>query len=283
MLQRMLSILLVALVAFGLMMQDAQAKRFGGGRSFGYSRAASSYSKSSFSRNHSNLSHGLGQKTSSMGRWFGPLAGLLTGGLLASLFMSHGIGSGILSWLLVGGLLFVLITLLRAKKQTSPYSHAYHRENQSFARDAMAQFMQNNQQNTSTLSSHPIGFDEASFLRDAKVQFTRLQTAYDQKNLDDIRTFTTPEVFAEIQMQLHERGNEENKTAVISIDAALLDVEDQAQAVSGVEMQAMLASVRFTGLIQENRHEPATQINEIWHFRKEVADQHWVVAGVQQH
>ena len=78
----------------------------------------------------------------------GPLAGLAVGGLLASLFMSNGIGSGILSWLLVGGLMLVsFITLIRNKMQPKPqYRQDNNRQDykNNFAQDAAAQFMHNN-------------------------------------------------------------------------------------------------------------------------------------------
>ncbi|MCP6640128.1 TIM44-like domain-containing protein, partial [Klebsiella pneumoniae] len=38
----------------------------------------------------------------------------------------------------------------------------------------------------------PAGFDTEAFLRSAKVYFVRLQAAWDQGNLADIREFTTP-------------------------------------------------------------------------------------------
>lgn len=284
MLRTFLSILLISLVTLGLFIHDADAKRFGGGRSFGTSRSASSFSRPSpaYNQNYSNSQSQFGRAASPMSRWFGPLAGLLTGGLLASLFMNHGLGSGILSWLLVGGLLFVLITLFRNKSQAAPrYQRAAENHNHQFARDAASQFMHNSRASSST-HSQPMGFDETAFLRDAKVQFIRLQAAYDQKNVNDIREFTTPEVYAEIQLQLQERGQSDNKTHVMSLEAELLDVENAAQQVSGTEMQTQTASVRFTGLIQENANEPAALVNEIWHFKKEIATPHWLVAGVQQ-
>jgi predicted lipid-binding transport protein (Tim44 family) len=272
----------VSLITFGILIHDAEAKRFGGGRSFGVSRSASSFSRpnSGLGQNYSQ-SQRLGQTASPMSRWLGPLAGLAAGGLLASLFMSNGLGSGILSWLLVGGLFLVLFTLIRGKMQPKPY---YKQDNQNnFAREASANFMNNNSRSYSAaVNNYPLGFDADSFLRDAKLQFIRLQAAYDQKNLQDIREFTSPEVFAEIQLQLQEQGNVENKTDVVSLQAELLDVATESQMISGADMQSMVASVRFNGLIQEDRNEPAASINEVWHFKKDVASLRWIVAGVQQ-
>jgi predicted lipid-binding transport protein (Tim44 family) len=44
----------------------------------------------------------------------------------------------------------------------------------------------------------------------------------------DIREFTTPEVFAELKMQITERGAQTDYTDVVSIDAELLGIETSA-------------------------------------------------------
>lgn len=289
MLRSFLSILFISLISLGLFLHDAQAARFGGGRSFGISRSASSFSRSApnpapaFGQSYSRTQSGYNRPMAGMGRWFGPLAGLLTGGLLASLFMSNGFASGILSWVLVGGLILVLLNLFRQRQQPNMRYQSYQDGRHSFAQEAMSQFMR---QGHSATNAHtrvsPLGFDESGFLRDAKVNYIRLQAAYDQKNLNDIREFTTPEVFAEIQMQLQERGAADNKTHVLSLDAELVNLENASQMLSGAEMQSHLASVRFTGMVQENPDQPAALVNEIWHFKKDVASPRWMVAGVQQ-
>lgn len=282
MLRNFLSILLMVFVTVGLFMQDADARRFGGGRSFGISRSTSSFARTSPSMGQSAYRQPYGQTASPMSRWMGPLAGLAAGGLLASLFMGHGVGSGILSWLLVGGLFFVLLSFLRNRMQPKPvYREDYRSQH---AHDNISAFAARQHERTyaAPVNNYPIGFDTPTFLRQAKASFIRLQAAYDQKDLNDIREFTSPEVFAEIQLQLQERGIAENKTDVISLEAELLNVDGQLQSVSGAEMQTMIASVRFTGMIQEDRQLPAANVSEVWHFKKEVGSLRWLVAGVQQ-
>ena len=262
--RKFLSILLVLFATVGILAQDAEARRFGGGRSFGISRSTSSFARPSSA---------MTQNRPSMNKWMGPLAGLAIGGLLASLFMSNGIGSGILSWLLVGGLFLILFSFLRNRMQPKPSYQRDDYRNQQFTQKNEA-FEQPRYSNAQNYNSYPSGFDAPSFLREAKSQFIRMQAAYDQKNMNDIREFTTPEVFAEIRLQFDERGIAENKTDVISLEAVLLDVEN--------EMQGMIATVRFNGMIQEDKELPAEAINEIWHFKKEVNNLRWLVAGVQQ-
>src|SRR5262249_47432158 len=71
----------------------------------------------------------------------------------------------------------------------------------------------------------PADFDVNGFLRVAKVNFLRLQAAWDAKNLADIREFTTPEVFAEIRMQMDEGKGAVDSTEVLDLDATLLGIE----------------------------------------------------------
>ena len=128
---------------------------------------------------------------------------------------------------------------------------------------------------TSSTSNIPADFPVESFIRNGKMSFIRLQAANDRKDLDDIREYTTPEVFAEIAMQLQERGNEPQKTDVIQLNAELLTVVD--------EGNFSIASVRFTGQLTENNGAPEN-IDEIWHVQKDVRDDKsvWLLAGIQQ-
>jgi predicted lipid-binding transport protein (Tim44 family) len=71
----------------------------------------------------------------------------------------------------------------------------------------------------------PADFDEVVFLRHAKSNFIRLQAAWDKADANDIREFTTPEVFAELKLQIAERGATPDFTDVVTIDAQLLGIE----------------------------------------------------------
>lgn len=254
MMRTICSCLFILLLSFGLLVQEASAKRFGGGRSFGMQRSHSSFS--SYKPHNTATS---GQKTNTK-RWGGLLGGLLVGGLLASLFMGHGLANGLITWLILGSLLFFLLRFFRRSMQPAMQSGSGTGWQQNIRESA--------HHNTSTLAD----FIPEAFLRQAKVSFVRLQTAYDQKNLQDLSSFTAPEVFAEIKMQLAERGNEPNTTEVLHLEAELLDASQQ----SG----SMVASVRFTGSIKENGE--INSLNEVWHFRQFAPSNEWLVGGIQQ-
>lgn len=266
----LISCLLITLLSFGLLINEASAKRFGGGRSFGVQRSQSSM----FSPNKAATAAPLGQRSPS--RWGGLLGGLLIGGLLTSLFMGHGLASGLMTWIILGAVIFFAVNFFRKRMQPgvqSAQASPFGQQQSPFSNFTQA-FNSNAAASSSTDSNAmPADFSPASFLREAKVKFNRLQTAYDEKNTQDLREFTAPEVFAEIKMQLDERGNAPNKTEVITLDAELLDISKQTN--------SLIASVRFTGSVKEN-DDPITQIDEIWHFRQFDNNKEWVVGGIQQ-
>lgn len=267
--RNMLIALMIGLLTFSFMISDVQAKRFGGGKSFGSSRQVSN--SSSASRNAAAAP----KPASPASKWLGPLAGLAIGGLLATLFMGNGVGSGMLTWLIIGGLVFFIWRFLRSRIQ--PSAQAMNNFNFQAQAQPVGNFVDKHfspsfpSQNNS-LETLPSFFDEAGFLRQSKALFIRLQAAYDSKNLTDIREFTNPQVFAEVQLQLQERGDAVNVTEVINIDAQIIDRSDDAK----------LVSVLFSGLIREEMNVQPIAVKEVWHFEKNAFNSNWIVAGIQQ-
>jgi len=88
-----------------------------------------------------------------------------------------------------------------------------------------------------------------------------LQTAWDAKDLAEIRALTTDKVFAEIQAQIKSDPNQ-NVTEILKVDAELLDYREL-----GSELEAV---VLFDTILRENRERQAEQVREIWHFVKQV-------------
>lgn len=123
--------------------------------------------------------------------------------------------------------------------------------------------------------SVPADFDSAGFLRHSKTYFIRLQAAWDKADVNDLREFTSPEMYAEMKQQLLERGASANHTDVVSLDAELLGIETTAG--------EYIASVKFSGMIREEDHAPTEPFAEVWNLTKPVhGDGGWVLAGIQQ-
>ncbi len=274
MMKKFLSILLIILMSAGLAINDAAAKRFGGGRSFGMTRSVSSYSVG-------RTAAAPGAFVSPARKWLGPLAGFALGGLLGHFLFGQGLGAGLLNLFMFGAILYFAMRWLRNKMSfaTQPKTNVW-------MRNEMAETIngsQQNYQNRASVQDYPAGFHAETFLQDAKKQFLELQTAYDQKNLVKLRDTTTPDVFSEIKMQLQERGDVENKTDVIRLNTQLLDVTKEYHLIAGAEMEVVVASVLFSGLIKEHANDAASEFKEIWHLQKDTSASHWLVAGIQQH
>ncbi|MEW6562211.1 MAG: TIM44-like domain-containing protein [Pseudomonadota bacterium] len=121
----------------------------------------------------------------------------------------------------------------------------------------------------------PSDFPKDDFERAVESSFIRLQAANDRGDLDDIREYTTPEIFAEISLQLQERGNVQQHTDVLRIAATLLEVV--------TEGHFEIASVLMQGTLREN-HGAEMDFREVWHIRQDRRSQGapWLLAGIQQ-
>ena len=121
----------------------------------------------------------------------------------------------------------------------------------------------------------PAGFDTESFLRHAKASFIRMQAAWDRGDLADLREFTSPEVYAELSLQIQERGGQPDFTEVVSLDAQLLGIE--------TTDRDYLASVQFNGMIRNAPGAPTEPYLEVWNLSKPLTGNGgWVLAGIQQ-
>ncbi len=269
-------LLLFALCAtcFSLLASNAEAKRFGGGSSIGKQRSISpQQTQKAPAAAPAPAAPGTPPQPAG-NKWLGPLAGLAIGLGLGALFSSMGVseGMGMLMMIIAGAaLLLFLFSMLRRRAQPAmqyagagaPYQG--HPPAQQAAGAAQ----------TATGGRIPAGFPVEAFLRSAKTSFIRLQAANDRKDLNDIRGYTTPEMFAEISMQISERDNAPQQTDVLSLNAELLEVVS--------EGDYAVASVRMSGQLREN-HTATENFDEVWHVQKDVRDQNavWLLSGIQQ-
>ena len=276
--KRFLMLLTIALTTLSLFAATAEAKRFGGGGSFGKQRSVTPQQAPAAPAAAPAPAPAQGTAPAPRNKWLGPLAGLAIGAGLGALFASMGLGEGmgtILMIMLVVMAVFFLVSLFRKKQQTAmQYSGAgapYGDTQQPLSGGSATPMTTA----TTVAANIPADFPVESFLRSAKTSFIRLQAANDRKDLNDIREYTTPEMFAEISMQLQERGDASQKTDVIAINGELLEVAN--------EGDLAIASVRFTGQLRENNGSPEN-VDEIWHVQKNLRDDKsvWLLAGIQQ-
>jgi predicted lipid-binding transport protein (Tim44 family) len=264
--KKLLMVLFLSFVAVGLHVGDAEAARFGGGRSFGMQRQMAAPRPAP--------ARAPGAAATQQRGWMGPIAGLAAGIGLAALFSHLGLGEELANMvtimLLVMAAMFVFRMLSRRNAPASrPMQYAGGTGHDGF----LAQLPQ--AAGSATALAIPADFDVTGFLRVAKLNFVRLQAANDAGNLEDVREFTTPEVFAEIKLQMDERGAAAQQTDVVQLDAELLEAT--------TEGRQHVASVRFNGLIREEAGAAAVPFNEIWVLTKPVdGERGWAIAGIRQ-
>ena len=123
-------------------------------------------------------------------------------------------------------------------------------------------------------STVPSDFDADGFSRIAKMIFIRMQAANDTGDLNDLRSFTTPEMFAVAKMELQDRAGKAQTTDVVHVDAEVLDLAK--------EGERQVVSVRFHGQIREDIGAPVEDFDEIWHLTRFGDNPAWSIAGIQQ-
>ncbi len=217
--------------------------------------------------------------------WMGPIAGLAAGLGIAALMSHFGLGEGmgnIFTMLLIAGLAFFAIRFLMrrfapAMSQGPSFANAGGANGGASAAPAgtLAGSPALPLASQPAVSSLPPGFDAPAFERTAKLIFIRMQAANDTGDLNDLRAFTTPEMFASVKLDLQDRRSAPQTTDVVQVDAQVLEVVD--------EGPQQVVSVRFHGLIREDANGPTEPFDEAWHLVKpNDGSREWAIAGIQQ-
>jgi len=226
--------------------------------------------------------------------WMGPIAGLAAGLGLAALMSHFGMGAefgSILTMLLLAVVgVFVVRFLMqrfasgagnRGPAMATPQGMQFSGAAGGPAGPSLAGFPAQQLQPQQAVVSQPAvggvppGFDTAAFERIAKLIFIRMQAANDTGDLADLRQFATPEMFAAFKLELQERRPGAQQTDVVRLDAQVLDFAQ--------EEDRQIVSVRFHGLIREEKDAPASSFDETWHLTKPLdGSREWAIAGIAQ-
>jgi predicted lipid-binding transport protein (Tim44 family) len=313
--------LMVALFSAVMFAPDADARRMGGGRSFG---KQSDFMKRDAARPPTQS--GQQQATRPPGNnaaagatggrsWMGPIAGIAAGLGLAALASHLGLGEEFGTIILMALVFFAVLIAVRmfmarrnggaiGRGPRPSYAGAGAGSDSSLRQPVQGNpwaARQSTGQGTAGAGSNawapaaagsaagstvatvasadvPADFDSERFIHGAKVYFVRLQAAFDNNRADDLREFTSPEMFAELSLDLMQRGQEKQTTDVVTLDARLLGVEK-----TGDDAATELASVKFEGMLRESSDAAAAPFVEVWNFTRP-ADRSagWVLAGIQQ-
>ncbi|MFZ2266408.1 MAG: TIM44-like domain-containing protein [Azonexus sp.] len=274
-------------LGFTLATGDAEAaRRLGGGSSSGMQRQAVTPNKATNAAPTQNQAAPAAAPQAQPKRsWMGPLAGLAAGLGLAALASHFGFGEGLANIMMIGllvmGAVMLFGFLMRKKAAAAQPGMQYANAGMGGNAPRQPDFIpaggssSTPAANQASSGNIPADFDVDGFVRNAKLNFIRLQAANDAGNLEDIREFTSPEMFAEIKLGMSERGAEKQETDVVQLNAEVLDVAEEAS--------RYVVSVRFTGLIREEKNAAPEAFDEMWHLTKaRSGSTGWVLAGIQQ-
>jgi predicted lipid-binding transport protein (Tim44 family) len=91
-----------------------------------------------------------------------------------------------------------------------------------------------------------------------------LQAAWDAGDVEELRRYTTAEMLDELLQELPIRGPGENRTDVVTLDAALLALEQIGS--------RHVASIEFSGMIRESSEQGAAPFKELWLLTRHTED-----------
>jgi len=264
---------------------DANAKKFGGGGSFGKSFSSSKFKSSknsdgAFSSNKSTSNTQQGKRGGFLGGLGGGLlGGLLVGGLFASIFGGafHGISFGdILLFALIGFLIYKFFIAPKRRAAQESAGNGMYRDAYNGSQDGV-------QPGPGAMGAGfsgepeiqlPPGFNEQAFVAEAKNHYIILQKAWDDNNFNTILDYVSPEIYNMLVKERAKYGDNKPRTEVVSLMVELVRGEIIGSIAS--------ISLRFTGWIKEG--DETSDTNEIWHLEKNMSDakSNWTIVGIQQ-
>ena len=281
-------LMMLAVVAFGaaLTLDTAEAARAGGGKSMGAQRAAPMQRQAQPAAPAAAQAAPKPAQPAAPApagnRWLGPIAGLAAG-LGLGFLLGQGGGLGGMGWM--GSILMMLLLgfaavmlfrffMQRRSPSSAPMQFAG-MGNETVAAPPPSQTYPAAEAPVSQVQSIPAGFDVEGFLKQAKLNFVRLQEANDRGNVEALREITTEEMFAGLKVDFLARAGQTQQTDVVTLNASLLEVV--------TEGNMHWASVRFSGEIRETPNAPAAPFEEVWNLQKPVdGSAGWLLAGIQQ-
>jgi predicted lipid-binding transport protein (Tim44 family) len=278
--QRVLSIFMALCIGLTLSL-DANAKRFGGGKSFG---SAPSHQTRQAPQQTQAAPTQAGRQTpaaaSGASRWLGPLAGLAAGGLLASMFMGDGFeGLQIMDMLIFGLIAFLLFRFLAARRRRQEPAMAGH-GHAPMQREMPAQPSIFGGSNPARASAAPVinapaWFNEQNFITAAREHFMSLQQHWDANEMDKIAEFVTPQLLEFLKRERAEIGDAYQSTYIDDLLVQLDGVDDQAD--------KTIATLTFAGVSKNSRFDQGEPFSESWRMeRAQGENQPWLVAGIRQ-
>ena len=299
-------LMLPVLLALMISATHVEAKKFGGGKSFGKifqtkpSPAKKAPAKNEGSQQQKSASKGgLGK---------GLLGGLLAGGLIAALLGGAFEGIQIMDIILLAVVAFVLVRLFKVMMQSKASAmqpqaaYAGQQFKQATSSDSantniFGQTVNGNSSSFTGASSQqdasfeeekslgfgeaesvpfnlPEGFDINNFLSGAREHYRIIQQAWNEAQLDKIKEYVSEELFAQLKLDRAELS-EHQHTEVMFVDAELVRA-DQAFGIAEL-------SIKFSGRYRDQVENIEEDITDIWHLQRDTREESapWIIVGIE--
>lgn len=267
----------------GLAVPDAEARRMGGGKSFGAAPMHKSQPAQRQTPQQQQASRSNPQQkpaaASGASRWLGPLAGIAAGGLLASMLFGDGFqGLQLFDILIFGLIAFVLFKLFR--RRSAPVM-----QRQPHPAGGPSDTAQQQNWPSQTAASQPMAaapitlqapdwFDASSFLKGAEEHFFTLQRHWRDGDFDGMAEYLDPVVLEQMKAARNEAPPSSNGF-----------VEELEVRLEGIEQRdgRTIATVGFTGLDRDFPADEGERFDESWRLeRADGENQPWIICGIRQ-
>ena len=287
------------LFAFTLTTTHVEAKKFGGGKSFG----KSFFTSPSKSKKAAPNSAGSQQKAAPTspakgGMMKGMLGGLLAGGLIAALIGGGAFeGIQLMDIILIALVAFIAIRLFKGMAQakmaqTQPaYAGNQTRQNAGadmFGSNGLAGQGSNNSADATFGEEQPVGFanDESvpfnlpadfdinNFLSGARDHYRTIQQAWNENNIETIKEYVNTELFAHLKQERASLSGDQH-TEVMFVDAELVRADQQ----FGIAE----LSIKFSGRYRDTIENVEEDITDVWHLERDTtqANSPWLIVGIE--
>jgi predicted lipid-binding transport protein (Tim44 family) len=267
----------------------AEAKKFGGGKSFGKSFKTAPAPKQT-TNNTSTLNKQTTQKQSAKkGLMGGLLGGLLAGGLLAAFFGGAFEGIQFMDILIIGLIAYVAFKFLRGILAAKAGSMGQQQAYSSASQNPWQQRQQQTHQQFDTQSAnggfgtsahsdvphnYPPGFDQPAFINGAREHYRIIQGAWNHNQLETIREYVSASLYADLELE-RSRLDGDQHTDVMYVDAEVVRADYDAS-------KAQL-SLQFSGRYRDAVEGIEEDITDIWHLERDLTTPNapWLIVGIQ--
>ncbi|MGR5062705.1 Tim44 domain-containing protein [Photobacterium sp. DNB22_13_2] len=285
---------LIITVAF--VAPQVEAKKFGGGKSFGKSFKTAPVKKqqpqqTDTLRQQQQPGANQAAKSSKKGLMGGLMGGLLAGGLLAAFFGGAFEGIQFMDILIMGLIAYVILKLFKTMRsaKSTPMGHR-----EAYSGNSPRQPQQPNQfrqqanqggqggmaqdEYVSTDSDVPFnlppGFNMNAFLNGSREHYRTIQGAWNHNELDKIREYVSPALLDDLIAERAKLDGEQH-TEVMYVDAELVRADYDANIAQ--------LSIKFSGRYKDGQEGVEEDITDIWHLERDLRAPNapWLIVGIQ--